>query len=774
MEANVTKVAKATRGRIRSLFRLGDLSIRVRLIACFVLIVLLMIAADAVAVWQFRQMTAQVQRVSEADQTSYAVIRVHLDVDIFRDSVAELASSHDTRQFAGEAASIRRTFLQHVDHAEQMLRATPDIEQDASISSALESLRVTLLSQLDTAVQLATASEWDAVRLRLANQIPAVIEFSSLLVERVDQQALQQRIKAIEDAQKARQRLFIIVPIAALLTLLAAAALGWYVTRTITTPLSELTACAEALARGDFQHKANLRGNNELAVLGKAFNYAAGQLQKLYEDLRRSEKELRDVINAVPAHVWSTSSDGAVNFINQRWLEFTGLPLEDALGWNWEAVVHPDDRAKFVADWSTAVKDGQSIEREVRMRRADGEYRWWFVRNVPFRDEAGDIVKWYGTAIDIEDRKRAEHERAERFRVIANDTPAYLWMSSPQGENSFINRALTSFLGTDEGALGMRWGDFVHPDDRERSVEWFLDCTRDRRPYRGEFRLCRFDSVYRCFVAEGVPRFGPEGEFLGYAGSLVDVTEERRAEQERERLRQLEADLAHMNRVSVMGELAASLAHEIKQPIAAAAINAKSCLLWLQREPPDLGEAREAVSSIVKSARRAADIIDRNQSLYMRDTPKREMVSLNELIREMIVLLHDKAHQHSIFISIELDAGLATVPADRVQLQQVLLNLMLNGIEAMKDSSGEMTVVSNNTEAGQIQVSVADSGIGLPADKPECVFDTFFTTKVQGTGMGLSISRRIIESHGGRIWATGNSGRGATFHFTLPTSPKPT
>ena len=652
MEANVTKVAKATRGRIRSLFRLGDLSIRVRLIACFVLIVLLMIAADAVAVWQFRQMTAQVQRVSEADQTSYAVIRVHLDVDIFRDSVAELASSHDTRQFAGEAASIRRTFLQHVDHAEQMLRATPDIEQDASISSALESLRVTLLSQLDTAVQLATASEWDAVRLRLANQIPAVIEFSSLLVERVDQQALQQRIKAIEDAQKARQRLFIIVPIAALLTLLAAAALGWYVTRTITTPLSELTACAEALARGDFQHKANLRGNNELAVLGKAFNYAARQLQKLYEDLRRSEKELRDVINAVPAHVWSTSSDGAVNFINQRWLEFTGLPLEDALGWNWEAVVHPDDRAKFVADWSTAVKDGQSIEREVRMRRADGEYRWWFVRNVPFRDEAGDIVKWYGTAIDIEDRKRAEHER--------------------------------------------------------------------------------------------------------------------------EKLRQLEADLAHMNRVSVMGELAASLAHEIKQPITAAAINAESCLLWLQREPPDLGEAREAVSSIVKSARRAADIIDRNQSLYMRDTPKREMVSLNELIREMIVLLHDKAHQHSIFISIELDAGLATVPADRVQLQQVLLNLMLNGIEAMKDSSGEMTVVSNNTEAGQIQVSVADSGIGLPADKPECVFDTFFTTKVQGTGMGLSISRRIIESHGGRIWATGNSGRGATFHFTLPTSPKPT
>src|ERR1700741_3401594 len=289
MQANATKVLKATRRGIRGLFRRSDLSIRSRLIACFVSIVLLMIAVRAVAVWQYRQMEAPEQRVSKTDQISHAVVRVHLDVDTFRDSMAELASSHDTRQFSGEAASIRQTFLQHVDHAEQMLRATPQFEQEAPISSALESLRVTLLSQLDTAVQLATARDWDAVQRRLATQIPALIEFSSLLVERVDQQALQQRRKAIEDAQKARQRFFIIVPIAALLTLLAAAALGWYVTWIITGPLSVLTACAEALSRGDFQYKVHLRGNNELAVLGNTFNYAAQQLQKLYEDLRRSE-----------------------------------------------------------------------------------------------------------------------------------------------------------------------------------------------------------------------------------------------------------------------------------------------------------------------------------------------------------------------------------------------------------------------------------------------------------------------------------------------------
>src|ERR1700741_1184971 len=419
MEANAINVVQATRGRIRSLFRQTDLSIRLRLIACFVLIVVLMIAADSVAVWQYWQIDAPAQRVSKTDQISHAVVRVHLDVDTFRDSMAALAGSHDIRQFSREAASIRQTFPQHVDDAMQMLGATPDIEQDAPISSALESLRVTLLSQLDTAVQLAPAGQWSAVQLRLAVQIPAVIEFSSLLVERLDQQALQQRSKAMEDAQKARQRLFIIVPIAALMTLLAASALGWYVTRTITGPLSELTACAGALAKGDFQHQLRLPGNNELAVLGNAFNYAAQQLQKLYEDLRRSERELRDVINAVPAHVWSASPDGTVDFVNERLLEFVGLSSDDILGWKWESVLHSDDRAKFVTDWCASVKDGQSIESEVRVRRADGQYRWFLSRAVPLRDGEGEIVKWYGVSTDIEDRKRAEAEiRALRDQLF--------------------------------------------------------------------------------------------------------------------------------------------------------------------------------------------------------------------------------------------------------------------------------------------------------------------------------------------------------------------
>jgi signal transduction histidine kinase len=218
----------------------------------------------------------------------------------------------------------------------------------------------------------------------------------------------------------------------------------------------------------------------------------------------------------------------------------------------------------------------------------------------------------------------------------------------------------------------------------------------------------------------------------------------------------------------MMGELAASLAHEIKQPIAAVAISAEACLQWMRREPPGLEQAREVLSSIINDAKRSASIVDRNRSLYSRGTPQREPIDLNEVIREMVVMFRDMASRHGILIRSELDPALPTTTADRVQLQQVLVNLMLNGIEAMPKGSGELSVASRRTDDGQLLISVSDSGIGVSGENLEHIFAAFFTTKPQGTGMGLSISRRIIESHGGRLWASANIGRGATFQFTLP------
>jgi signal transduction histidine kinase len=274
-------------------------------------------------------------------------------------------------------------------------------------------------------------------------------------------------------------------------------------------------------------------------------------------------------------------------------------------------------------------------------------------------------------------------------------------------------------------------------------------------------------------IESGIPRYTGGGEFAGYIGSNIDITELKHAEQERERLRQLQADLAHINRVTTMGELAASLAHEIKQPISAAVIDAGTCGEWLARDKPDLEEARNALSRVIQDVTRASEIINRIRFLFKKGEPQRELIDVNEVIREMIVLLRREAGRHSISIHTELAADLPMISADRVQLQQVFMNLMLNAIDAMKERSGagELAIKSQHNPADQLLISVSDTGAGLPP-QAEKMFDAFFSTKPQGIGMGLSISRSIIESHGGRLWATANSGRGATFQFTLPSDIK--
>jgi signal transduction histidine kinase len=318
--------------------------------------------------------------------------------------------------------------------------------------------------------------------------------------------------------------------------------------------------------------------------------------------------------------------------------------------------------------------------------------------------------------------------------------------------------------------------DLTHPDDRIRLRQILDRASTERNEFTAEHRLLMADGSVKYVRAVAHPSTGDDPESFVFVGAVTDITERKRAEEERGRLRQVEADLAHMNRVSMMGELAASLAHEIKQPIAAAVAHANACTQWLRRDMPDVTAASKAASAIVTAATRAAGIIDRVSSLYMRGTPERVSVDLNEIVREMTALLGDTANRNAISIRTELDPGLPATTADRVQLQQVLMNLMLNGIEAMQDTGGELTVASKRTEDGQLSISVSDTGIGLSVDEAERIFEAFFTTKPQGTGMGLSISRYIIASHGGHLSASPNTGRGATFRFTLPieaTAPSP-
>jgi PAS domain S-box-containing protein len=309
----------------------------------------------------------------------------------------------------------------------------------------------------------------------------------------------------------------------------------------------------------------------------------------------------------------------------------------------------------------------------------------------------------------------------------------------------------------------------IHPEDRAKWQEAIDRAVAEKSDYDVEFRILPPSAALKYVHSVGHPGFDASGELVQFVGSSTDITERKRAE---ESLRQAQADLARVNRVNTMGELTASLAHEVNQPIAAAVTNANTCLRWLTRDQPDLEEASAAAMRIVKDGTRAAEIIKRIRSLFKKGTSERELVDVNDVIREMTVLLRSEAARYVVSVRTELSADIPQVMADRVQLQQVLMNLMINGIDAMKDASGtrELAIKSQRVEMDQVLVSVDDTGGGLPVQQTDQIFAAFFTTKPHGTGMGLSISRSIVEAHGGRLWAANNSPRGASFCFALPTN----
>ena len=363
-------------------------------------------------------------------------------------------------------------------------------------------------------------------------------------------------------------------------------------------------------------------------------------------------------------------------------------------------------------------------------------------------------------------RLRVQQLRGEekKLREGIETIPAMVWIAGPDWAVQFRNRRVVDYTGLPQLGKGEKGAAIsVHPEDRDRIVRRLGASSESGEPFEEEMRIRRIDGEYGWFLCRAVPLRDARGKIVKWYGVSTDIEDRKRAEQ-------LQAELAHTNRVSTMGELVASISHELAQPITATTNNAKASLRWLQRDPPDLTQVRKGTESIIEAGNFAAEIIDRLRSLYKKSSPKRELVSINDVIGEMVLLLRSEGNEYAVSIRTDLAADLPKITADRVQLQQVLMNLMLNGIEAMKETGGVLTVKTGRGEGGQVLISVSDTGVGLPAGKADEIFNAFFTTKLQGSGMGLAISRSIVESHGGRLWATSNDGRGATFHFTLPTA----
>ncbi len=385
---------------------------------------------------------------------------------------------------------------------------------------------------------------------------------------------------------------------------------------------------------------------------------------------------------------------------------------------------------------------------------------------------ANEHLELAGAVIDRTEAHLAEErirQNEAELRLLIDAIPQQVAVFGSDWNPLFTNRQAQEYtdLSPQEFQSIAAIDNLIHPDDLGRLHRNRERATREIAAVETEARIRGRDGIYRWFLLRAYPLQDSQGRVLRWYATRTDITELKSAEQERERLRQLEADLAHTHRVSTLGEMAASLAHEIKQPIAAAITSANSCIEWLAHEPPNLDRARTAAARIDKYGNRAAEIIDRIRSFYKKSPPQRELVDVNGIIHELLTLLEGEATRSSISTRMDLSAELPKIMADRVQLQQVFMNLMLNAIEAMKDSGGELTVKSE-LQDGQLQFSVSDTGVGLPIEKMDQIFSAFFTTKPQGSGMGLAISRSIVESHGGQLWASVNSGGGATFHFTLP------
>ena len=359
--------------------------------------------------------------------------------------------------------------------------------------------------------------------------------------------------------------------------------------------------------------------------------------------------------------------------------------------------------------------------------------------------------------------QRVQAETRERLQIW-NVSQDLLVIAGLDGKYLSVNPAWTATLGWSKADLlgkSSQW--LVHPDDRERTRAELDHLAKGQKTLRFENRLSAKDGSYHWISWKAASDSGR------ICSMGRDITESKRAQ---DALNQARAELAHMARVTTLSALTASIAHDVNQPVAAVITSAGACLRWLNRDQPEVQRAREAVMRIEEDAKRAAEIIAHLKPFYKKDVAlQREMVRVNDIVGEMPVLLRSEADCHSVVMRTELAAGLPSVNADRVQLQQVLMNLMLNGMEAMSERGGELTI-STRRRGGVVIVSVSDTGMGIPTDKTEEIFNAFFTTRVGGTGMGLAISRTIIESHGGRLWATGTPGRGATFHFTLPTEPE--
>jgi len=499
--------------------------------------------------------------------------------------------------------------------------------------------------------------------------------------------------------------------------------------------------------------------------------FAAQTLELQEEKLRRSEEYLAEAqrLTHTGSWAWRVAGRDAVH-LSEEWYRIYGFDPENGPPSFEERLQrnHPEDRARWKEAIDRAIAEKSEYEVEFRILLPDGTVKHIHTVGHPVLNASGDLVQFVGSSTDVTERKRAEQATRLLAAIVESSHDAIVSKTLNGVITSWNKGAERLFGYAAEEAVGQNITLIIPPERRDEERTIIEQLTRGERVDHFETVRMRKDGSLLDVSLTISPMKDASGRVVGASKLARDITERKRAE---EALHQAQTDLAHASRLTTMGEFTASLAHEVKQPIAAAVTDANTCVRWITRDEPDLKEAREAAWRVAKDAERATEIINRLRLLFKKGTPQRELVDVNDVAREMIVLLGDEALRHSISVRTELAEDLPRVIGDRVQLQQVLMNLIVNGVDAMHGVDGprELIIKSQPAENNELVLSVSDSGVGLPRQQADQIFNAFFTTKTHGTGMGLRISRSIIESHGGRLWAADNSPRGACFCFTLPT-----
>src|SRR6201999_1932933 len=442
-------------------------------------------------------------------------------------------------------------------------------------------------------------------------------------------------------------------------------------------------------------------------------------------------------------------------------------------GGGWAGALHPDDADRVLANWRAGLASGEPVEMEFRCRRADGTYRWFLNRNLPLRDDKGKIVKWYGILFDIDALKKTESALQTREREllgIIETIPSMLWSISPTGETTHLSQRVLDYCGAPQEELISRgWENFIHPDDREETAKVFVRAIENGESFRATHRLRRADGEYRWHHAMGEPLRDPDGKIIQWYGLSIDVDDKKRAE---DHLRDLRIKLSQASKIATVAELSASIAHELNQPLMAVLGNAQAAKRWLAANPPDLTETNASIERILRDIRSADETMQRIRALFKSEPYEKTDESVLDIIRESLRFVHEDPNKREVRIEWSIEGSLPPICVDRIQTQQVFINLISNAIEATDGSADTARILLKAfvTQEYEVIVQVIDNGTGL--EDTEKIFDAFMTTKEKGLGIGLAVSKTIVEAHGGRLWAQNNPDGGATFHVALPVASK--